>query len=89
MQSLTPQTDVRPLSLVSQPTVVALSDDFGMDLGERRFRANVLVNLAGEPFAEDALAGRRVRIGSEAKLLIRERIPRCRFITYDPDAPLK
>ncbi len=87
-QSLTPQTDVRPLSLLSVPTVEALSKEFGMTLAERRFRANVLVNLAGGAFAEDALAGRRIRIGSEAKLLIRERTPRCRFITYDPDAPL-
>ncbi|WP_263375906.1 MOSC domain-containing protein [Granulicella aggregans] len=87
MQSLTPQTDVRPLSLLSLPTVEALSKEFGMTLGERRFRANMLVNLVGGAFAEDALVGRQVRIGKEAKLLIRERIPRCRFITYDPDAP--
>jgi uncharacterized protein len=88
MQSLTPQTDVRPLSLLSLPTVEALSKEFGMILGERRFRANMLVSLVGGAFAEDALAGRQVRIGNEAKLLIRERIPRCRFITYDPDVPL-
>jgi uncharacterized protein YcbX len=87
MQSLTPQTDVRPLSLLSLPTVEALSKEFGMTLGERRFRANILVNLVGGAFAEDALAGRQVRIGKEARLLIRERIPRCRFILYDPDAP--
>lgn len=88
-QSATPQTDVRPLSLLSRPTVEALSEEFGMDLRERRFRANLLVDLAGGAFAEDALAGRRVRIGPEAELLIRERIPRCRFITYDPDKPLE
>ena len=87
MQSQTPQTDVRPLSLLSLPTVEALSKEFGMTLGERRFRANILVNLVGGAFAENALAGRQVRIGKEAKLLIRERIPRCRFITYDPDSP--
>ena len=88
-QSLRPQTDVRPLSLLSRSTVKALSEEFGMELGERRFRANLLVDLAGGAFAEDALAGRRVRIGGEAELLIRERIPRCRFITYDPDAPIQ
>ena len=88
IQSLTPQTDVRPLSLLSVPTVEALSKEFGMTLGDRRFRANMLVDLAGGAFAEDALVGRQVRIGNEAKLLIRERTPRCRFITYDPDAPL-
>ena len=89
VQSATPQTDVRPLSLVSRPTVEALSTEFGAGLGERRFRANLLVTLGGGAFAEDALAGRQIRIGSEAKLLMRERIPRCRFITYDPEAPME
>ncbi len=87
-KSLAPQTDVRPLSLLSQPTVTELSEEFGMPLGDRRFRPNLLINLAGGAFAEDALAGQRVRIGREAELLIRERIPRCRFVTYDPDSPL-
>ena len=87
-QSLTPQTDVRPLSLLSLPTVEALSKEFGMTLGEPRFRANILVDLVSGAFAEDALVGREVRIANEAKLLIRERTPRCRFITYDPDDPL-
>ena len=54
----------------------------------RRFRANLLVDLNGKAYAEDALTARQRRIGSQAKLLIRERIPRCRFITYDPDDPL-
>ena len=83
MQSLTPQTDVCPLSLVSLPTVEALSEEFGMTLDERRFRAIMLVDLVGGAFAEDALAGRLIRIGAEVKLLMRERTPRCRFITYD------
>ena len=87
-QSMTPQTDVRPLSLLSLRTVEALSKESGMPLDERRFRANMLVDLVGGAFAEDALAGRQVRIGTEVKLLMRERTPRCRFITYDPDAPL-
>ncbi len=81
-QSLTPQTYVRPLSLLSVPTVEALSEELGMVLNERRFRANVQVTLQGNAYAEDALVGRLVRIGREAELLIRERIPRCRFITY-------
>lgn len=88
-QSLTPQTDVRPLSLLSLPTVESLSKEFGMTLGERRFRANILVNFVGGASAENALAGRQIRIGKEAKLLIRERIPRCRFIMYDPNAPVE
>ena len=89
VRSPTPQTDVRPLSLLSPATISALSSEFGMTLDERRFRTNLLLDLGSQPFAEDALAGQQLRIGSEAKLHLRERIPRCRFITYDPDSPLE
>jgi uncharacterized protein YcbX len=83
----TPQTDVRPLSLLSMQTVQALSSEFGRELEVERFRANLLVDLDGGAFTEDQLVGRSVAIGSEARLLIRERTPRCRFITYAPEAP--
>lgn len=86
-RELTPQTDVRPLSLMSLQTVRQLSDELGTALDPRRFRANLLLDLSGGPFAEDAWEGRMLQIGS-ATLRIRERDPRCRFIAYDPAAPL-
>jgi uncharacterized protein len=87
-QAPTPQTDVRPLSLISVQTVHQLSTELGQVLDPRRFRANLYLDLPGGPFVEDSFVGRTLRIGSTATILIRERDPRCRFITYDPEAPL-
>jgi uncharacterized protein YcbX len=84
-----PQTDVRPLSLLSAQTVQALSSEFGMELNVQRFRANLLLDLHDAAFAEEHLVGRTIAIGAESRILIRERIPRCRFITYAPEAPLE
>jgi uncharacterized protein YcbX len=83
----TPQTDVRPISLVSTQTIEAISATFGARLDVRRFRANLVLNLGTGAFSEDELAGRAILIGPTAKLLVRERTPRCRFVTYDPEAP--
>ena len=83
----TPQTDVRPLSLISSQTVAQLGDELGEPLDTRRFRANLYLDLPAGPFTEDTLVGSILRIGSAAELLLLERDPRCRFITYDPEAP--
>ncbi len=83
----TPQTDVRPLSLISAQTVERLAEEFGQALDARRFRANLLLDLPGGAFSEDGLVGKTVRLGETAVIAVRERDPRCRLITYDPDAP--
>lgn len=83
-----PQTDVRPLSLLSAQTVEELTREFGATIAPERFRANLVLDLAGPGFCEDKLVGQTVRLGAEATVLIRERTPRCRFVTYDPAAPL-
>ena len=82
----TPQTDVRPLSLLSIQTVDRLAEELGQALDMRRFRANLLLDLTGGAFLEDALVGETVKLGA-AVLAVRERDPRCRFVTYDPEAP--
>jgi uncharacterized protein YcbX len=87
VQSSTPQTDVRPLSLISLKTIEKLSTELGHPLDHRRFRSNIVLDLSNEAFAEDHLEGKRIQIGSEATLRVLERDPRCRFITYDPDSP--
>jgi uncharacterized protein len=83
----TPQTDVRPLSLISVQTVRRLSAEMGQEIDPRRFRANLYMDFPDTPFGEDSLVGRNVSIGSTATICIRERDPRCRFITYDPENP--
>ena len=88
VQTSTPQTDVRPLSLMSLQTVQQLSTEMGLYLDPRRFRANLYLDLPGGPFTEDSFVGRTLHIGRTAAIFIHERDPRCRFITYDPEAPL-
>lgn len=83
----TPQTDVRPLSLISLQTVQQLSRELGEPLDARRFRANLHLDLPDGPFTEVTLVGRTIRIGSTATIKILERDPRCRLITYDPETP--
>lgn len=82
--SARPLTDVRPLAILGQATIAALAHDFGRAIDPRRFRANLL--LSGiPPFAEDALVDKRVQVGERAVLHVRERTPRCRIVTLDPD----
>jgi uncharacterized protein len=79
-------TDCRPVSLISVQTTRQLSQEIGVDLDKRRFRANVYVDLtAGVGFGEDAWVGRRLRIGSKTEIAITDRDPRCKMITLDPD----
>ncbi len=86
-QAAIPQTDVRPLSLISLQTVQQLSEELGEPLDPRRFRANLHLDLTDGPFTEDSLVGRTLRIGNTATVKILERDPRCRLITYDPERP--
>jgi hypothetical protein len=79
-------TDCRPLSIFSVQTVEQLSHELGSLLDQRRFRANVYVNLTSAGgFGEQAFVGRSLRIGSKAAISILERDPRCKMITLDPD----
>ena len=79
-------TDCRPVSLISIQTVSALGEEVGMALDQRRFRANIYVDLdAASGFTEDTLLGRSLRIGAKAVISLLERDPRCKMITLDPD----
>jgi uncharacterized protein YcbX len=87
VESSVPQTDVRPLSLISRQTVSQIASEVGRPIRERRFRANLIVDLADGSFGEDRFVGTRLRVGPSAVLEIIERVPRCRVVTHDPDAP--
>ena len=79
-------TDCRPVSLIGLQTVRQLEGELGARLDKRRFRANLYLDLAsGGGFAEDALVGRRLRVGSKAVVAVLERDPRCKVISLDPD----
>jgi hypothetical protein len=79
-------TDCRPVSLFNIWTARHLSNEIGITIDQRRFRANIYVDLKSqEAFAENALVGRVLQIGPKATVAILERDPRCKMITLDPD----
>jgi uncharacterized protein YcbX len=79
-------TDCRPVSLFNVWTARQLGDEVGAPIDQRRFRANIYIDLKSqEPFAENEFIGRVFRIGPKATIAILERDPRCKMITLDPD----
>ena len=79
--------DARPLSIISLSAVARLSEELGMDLDKRRFRANFYVEWENQddPFYELSLVGKTLKIGEWLEVTIVERDPRCSMITLDPD----
>lgn len=79
-------TDCRPISMLSTQTTRQIGDALGLSLDQRRFRANIYVDLAsGEGFAEDQYVGRQLRIGSKVVIAVLERDIRCQMISLDPE----
>ena len=79
-------TDCRPLSLISVQTVRRLGEELAEAVDERRFWANVYLDLsATDGFAENAFVGKTLRLGPKAVVAILELDPRCAMITLDPE----
>ena len=79
-------TDCRPISMFSTQTIRRIGDALGLSLDQRRFRANIYIDLAsGAGFAEDQYVGRQLRIGSKVVMAVLERDPRCQMISFDPE----
>ncbi|MBI2053329.1 MAG: MOSC domain-containing protein [Candidatus Sungbacteria bacterium] len=77
--------DSRPFSLVGTSTIRALEQELGMPVAEERFRMNCSVAWDNdEPFFEDTLVGRTIRIGEKLELVISKKDTRCSIITVDP-----
>jgi uncharacterized protein len=81
--------DDAPISLISASTLMALERASGLELDERRFRPNVVVEPAsGEPFVEDSWIGHILAFGSggaAAAMTVSTRDVRCRMINLDPE----
>ena len=58
-------TDCRPVSLFSIQTARQLGEEIGTAIDQRRFRANVYLDLSAPGFAEDGFVGRTLRLGSQ------------------------
>jgi uncharacterized protein YcbX len=79
-------TDCRPISIFGIWTARQLGAEVGTPIDQRRFRANIYIDVRSqEAFAENRLIGRVLRIGPKATVTVLERDPRCKMITLDPD----
>src|SRR5881296_4552103 len=86
MRSERALTDCRPVSVFSLQSARQLGEETGTPIDQRRFRANVYVDLtSAQGFAENEFVGRSLRIGPKVMVTILERDPRCVMITLDPD----
>ncbi|MDX1995668.1 MAG: MOSC domain-containing protein [bacterium] len=80
--------DQASLSLISQETIAAVSEETNRQLEVVRFRPNLVVELLdGRPFAEDTWVGRRLRFGTSPDapaMRVTERDIRCAMVNIDP-----
>jgi uncharacterized protein YcbX len=79
-------TDAAPVSIFGLATVRALSEETGLTLDPRRFRANFYVRWeCDEPFYENQFVGRELRIGEKVTVRVVKRDARCVIVTLDPE----
>jgi uncharacterized protein YcbX len=79
-------TDSKPVSLFGLQTFDMLSRETGINLDQRRFRPNFVVDWAGKtPFHEDSLIGRTIRFGETLAVRLIKKDMRCKVITLDPE----
>jgi hypothetical protein len=79
-------TDARPVSMFGLATLRGLSEETGIALDKRRFRANFYVRWDDDaPFFEDQLVGRELQIGETVVVQLVKKDGRCIMITLDPD----
>jgi len=77
--------DSNPVSIVSGASIRAFEAEYGAPLAPERFRANFYVDWERpDPFVEDSLVGRRLRVGEKLELFVVKRDPRCIVIDVDP-----
>jgi len=78
--------DSRPISIFGLGTLRGLSEETGMTLDPRRFRANFYVRWDDDlPFFEDKLIGRQLQIGDSTTIQAVKRDSRCVIMTLDPE----
>ncbi len=83
-------TDCRPVSLFSLQTAQQLAQETGGEVDPRRFRPNVLLDLAsGEGFGEDRFVGHNLRLGPKVVIHVLARDGRCMMIAIHPDTAEK
>jgi uncharacterized protein YcbX len=76
-ESSVPHHDDAPLHLVTTAAIRRLEELTGERADPARFRANLLLDVAGTCFVEDEWSGRRLAIGSEVVVRLGPGMPRC------------
>ncbi|MGH9780492.1 MAG: MOSC domain-containing protein [Candidatus Acidiferrales bacterium] len=77
--------DACPLSLLGLDSIQSLSQETGIELDHRRFRANFYVRWDnGRPYCENELVGAKLRVGEKVEVMIVKNDARCVIITLDP-----
>lgn len=78
--------DVAPVHLIAASTIDHLKAAYPPGVVDvRRFRPNIVVDGAGEPFVENGWAGRRLGVGDEVVLSVSIPCPRCVNVTLPQD----
>jgi len=72
-----PHHDESGLHLVTSATLDKLSELLGGPVDAARFRSNLLLDVPGAGFVEDAWIGRQLRLGAEVVLRLGPGMPRC------------
>jgi hypothetical protein len=75
--------DTMPLSLLTTQALAGLGRLAGTGLAAGRFRPNLLVDVPGCEFPEDAWVGRVLRVGG-LRMRVDKRDQRCVIVTIDP-----
>ena len=76
-----PHHDDSPVHLVTTASLRAVGALVGDAVDPQRFRANVVVEVPGDAFVEDAWTGREVAIGEDVVLRMGVGMPRCVMTT--------
>lgn len=89
-EAAVPHHDEGPVSLLTTASLRALTalsgeeaDGTGVD--PLRFRANLLIDVAGSGFPEDDWVGRRLRVGTDVVLRMVRPLTRCAMIDMEQD----
>jgi uncharacterized protein YcbX len=78
--------DLAPVHLIAASTIEHLGGVYAHGVVDvRRFRANIVVADAGEPFVENTWVGRTLAIGDEVVLSVSMPCPRCVNVTIPQD----
>jgi uncharacterized protein YcbX len=72
-----PHFDDGPVHLVTTAALATLARAHGQPVPWRHTRANLLLDVAGDSFPEHDWVGRRVRVGPEVVLRVRDLMERC------------